>query len=269
MTQAEASPTLKSSRHAVHLTGDLREPAGPLHKYVFLTTHKNLSERMRCFIAEANASRARLEGVVEAFRQLLAVDMFRALLEGEGFAVMPATLADRILGQTAHIAETRSNQPETTSQQLIGGICVEVLDILQDCVVPPKMFGLLRQVVPSRQIEIALLIVALERVKLNTARVFIVLTPQSQLADPSSARKEFAGIDAAQLAAMEANFAELSQEFRNSAEQHGPCSLALVAARGYLDRVMGNVRVVRYLAHNFPTRLEEFQSTLDFSRRTI
>lgn len=47
MTQA--SPILKSNRHAIHLTGDLREPAGPLHKYVFLVTHKSLNDRMQCY----------------------------------------------------------------------------------------------------------------------------------------------------------------------------------------------------------------------------
>ncbi|RUX49695.1 hypothetical protein EOA33_11700, partial [Mesorhizobium sp. M4A.F.Ca.ET.050.02.1.1] len=199
MTQAEASPILKSSRHAIHLTGDLREPARTLKKYPFVKTYRKLTDRMRCFIGEAKALRERLDIVVQAFRQLLAVDMFRDLLKSEGFVLMPATLADRIVGLTAPIAEAKPNQSETTSKQLIGGICPEVLELLQDCVVPPKMFGLLRQVVPSRQIEIAQLMVALERVKLNTARVFIALTPQSQLADPSTPRWQFAGIDAVRL----------------------------------------------------------------------
>ncbi|RWA84468.1 plasmid partitioning protein RepB C-terminal domain-containing protein [Mesorhizobium sp.] len=268
MTQAEASSIVKSSRHVIHLTGDLREPAGPLHKYVFLRIYKNLSERMQCFLSEANASREHLEGVVEALRQLLALDVFRDLLKTEDLAIMPAALANRILGPAASIAETKPYQTEATSQQLIGGICEEVLHLLQDCVVPPKMFGLLRQVVPSRQIEIARLMLALERVKLNTARVFIALTPQPQLADSWSPRNQFAGIDAAQLAAMEIEFAELGRTFQNAAERHGPRSLALVAARGYLDRIMGNVRVVKYLAHNFPERFAQFQSILEPLERT-
>ncbi|PBC02702.1 plasmid partitioning protein RepB C-terminal domain-containing protein [Mesorhizobium sp. WSM3860] len=260
MTQA--AQVLKSSRHAIHLTGDLREPARSPHKYVFLVTHKKLSERMRCFIGEANESRDRLESVVEALRQLLAIDVFRGLLKAEGFTAMPAMLADRISGRTVSVARRKPNQGET-SGPLIRGICPEVLDLVQDCVVPPKMFGVLRQVLPSRQIEIVEMMIALERVKLNTARVFILFTPQSQLADPSTPRKQFAGITPEQFAAMEAEFDQLSRKFRNAAERSGICNLELVAARGYLDRIMGNMRVVKYLAHKFPERFSQFQSILE------
>ncbi|MDX8500615.1 plasmid partitioning protein RepB C-terminal domain-containing protein [Mesorhizobium sp. VK4C] len=260
-----ASPILKSSRHAIHLTGDLREPAGPLYKYRFLVTYKKLSARMRCFIGEANASRERLESVVEALRQLLALEIFRDLLKAEGFTVIPGMLADGIAGRTVSVPGTKPNQREP-SRQLIGGICPEVLDLLQDCVAPPKMFGLLRQVLPSRQIEMVEVMIALERVKLDTARVFIALTPQSQFAGPSTPRKQFAGIDAAQFAAMAANFAELSRAFQHAAGHHGPCSLALVAARGYLDRLMENARVVRYLALNCPEQLADFQTVLETDR---
>ncbi|MBZ9966609.1 hypothetical protein LB561_28065 [Mesorhizobium sp. B292B1B] len=42
--------------------------------------------------------------------------------------------------------------------------------------------------------------------KLNTARDFIILTPQSLRADPSRPRQQFPGIDAVQLATMEAEW---------------------------------------------------------------
>ncbi|TIT99888.1 MAG: hypothetical protein E5W55_03890 [Mesorhizobium sp.] len=98
--------------------------------------------------------------------------------------------------------------------------------------------------------------------------MFIALTPQSQLVDPSTPRKQFAGISPERFAAMEAEFAELTEAFQNASERHGPCGLALVAARGYLDRIMGNVRVVKYLAHNFPERFAQFQSILEPLERT-
>ncbi|RRH96723.1 hypothetical protein EH240_22395 [Mesorhizobium tamadayense] len=62
---------------------------------------------------------------------------------------------------------------------------------------------------------------------------------------------------------MEAEFAELSSGFRNAAGSSGTWNLELVAARGYLDRLMGNVRVVRYLENHFPQRFAEFQSIFD------
>ena len=49
--------------------------------------------------------------------------------------------------------------------------------------------------------------------------------PQSQLADPSTPRKRFVGIKAGQLAAMEAEFTALNEEFRHGAERCGLWSL--------------------------------------------
>ena len=264
MTQAGASPMLKSSRHAIHLTGDLREPARALQKYAFVTTYRKQTDRMRSFVGEADSSRERLDLVVQAFRQLLAAHGFRDMLIAEGLAVMPAALVDRIAGKQP-MPRAMDEQSLTSSQHLVGGVCSEVLDLLCDCVVPPKMFGLLRQVVPRRQVEIARLMIALERVKLNTARVFIILTPRSQLADPSRPQQQFVGIESAQLAAMETELTALSTRFQSAAERNGTWNLELVAARGYIYQLLESAKLVRYLAKHFPQRLAEFQTLLDFS----
>lgn len=258
---------LKSSRHAVHLTGGLCEPAGPLHKYVFLRSLKKQNEEMRFFLHEAGAARERLEIVAKAFRQLLAIDVFRGLLTAERLCVLPQPLLDRIAGKhsDSQAASAGPDRFDPVDRRLLGGICPEVLDLLSDCVVPLKMFGLLRQVVPSRQVEIAKLMIALRRVKLNTARVFITLTPQFQLADPSRPRQKFPGIEARQLAAMETELADLSSRFQQAAERSGTWHLELVAARGYLVQLMESAKVVRYLALHFPQDLSEFQTVLDFS----
>ncbi|WP_365937225.1 plasmid partitioning protein RepB C-terminal domain-containing protein [Mesorhizobium sp.] len=57
--------------------------------------------------------------------------------------------------------------------------------------------------------------------------------------------------------------AELSQEFRNSAEHMGSWGLELVAVRRYLNRLMDSHKLVRYLAHHFPKQLAQFQDGLE------
>jgi len=264
--EAEAH-ILNSSRHAIYLTGGLCEPAGPLRKYVFLRILKKQNEEMRAFIFEADEARERLEVAEEAFRELLAVDIFRVLLTTESLGVLPQALINRIEGKHPQnrTAPAGLDNFDKVDQRPAGGICPEVLDLLSDCVVPLKTFGLLRQVVPDRQVEIAKLMIALRRVKLNTARVFIILTPQSQLTDTSRSRQQFPGIDAVQLAAMESELADLSSRFQRAAEQSGTWNLELVAARGYILRLMESAKVVRYLALHFPPHLAGFQTLLDFS----
>ncbi|PZV40534.1 plasmid partitioning protein RepB C-terminal domain-containing protein [Mesorhizobium kowhaii] len=270
MPRTEADRILKSSRHAIHLTDDLLEPQTPLNRYVLLRTHGRQCERMRRFIGEANASRERLENAVEALRQLMPVDAFRALLKAEGFATTPRTLAERISRNQSStlIGCDKPGHTIAASQHLIVGVCYEVIDLLEDCSVNPKIFGLLRKVVPSRQVEIAQFMIALDRVKVNWARVLIALTPQSQLADPSIPRTQCAGITANQIEAMESESTDLSKEFRNTAERLGSWDLEFIAVRGYLNRLMDNLKIVRYLAHHFPKQLAQFQGVLETAPRS-
>ncbi|TGQ92027.1 hypothetical protein EN847_34790, partial [Mesorhizobium sp. M1C.F.Ca.ET.204.01.1.1] len=58
--------------------------------------------------------------------------------------------------------------------------------------------------------------------------------------------------------AMEIEFAEVSQGFRNAAERCGSWSLELVAARGYINRLMDSPKVVRCVAHRFPEQFAAF-----------
>ncbi|RWH69272.1 plasmid partitioning protein RepB C-terminal domain-containing protein [Mesorhizobium sp.] len=266
MTKPEAH-FLKSSRHAIHLTGGLCAPAGPLRKYVFLRSLKKQNEEMRAFILEAGEAWERLDFAVGAFRELLAIDVFRDLLTTERLGVLPQPLLDRIAGKHPEdrIATAGADNFDRMDRRLPGGICPEVLDILSDCVVPLKMFGLLRQVVPDRQVEIAKVMIALRRVKLNTARVFVILTSPSQLTDPSRPRQQFPGIDGVQLATMESELADLSRKFQQAEVQGGIWNLELIAARGYILQLLESAKVVRYLAQYFPRHLSEFQKVLDFS----
>lgn len=68
-----------------------------------------------------------------------------------------------------------------------------------------------------------------------------------------------------EMAAMEAELADVCGEYQTAAALSGVWNLELVAGRGYLDRLMGNVRVVKYLAQYFPERFAQFQSILESS----
>ncbi|RWO40098.1 MAG: hypothetical protein EOS12_27090 [Mesorhizobium sp.] len=269
MTGTKTDRILKNSRHAIHLM-DLHEPKEPLHSYVLLRTYRHQCERMQHFIGESNTTRQHLDLAIGDLRQLMALDAFRALLQSEGFATIPEPLAKRIWGNRESTPDARDNQDQAlaASPQLVAGICVEAIDLLEDCSVNPKIFALLRRVVPSRQVEIAKLMIALDRVKFNCAKVFIALTPRSKLADPSLPRQQFSGVTSSQLDAMETDLADLSQKFLITSESLGSWGLELVAVRGYLNRMMDSPKIVRYLAHHFPKQLAQFQDVLETAPRS-
>jgi hypothetical protein len=164
----------------------------------------------------------------------------------------------------AGISEDRQTPLPHVAEPLVEGICLEALDMLNDFGAPLKIFGLLREVVPCRQVETCRLMLALDRVEFRVAKVLIELTPRSQLTNPLARRKRYEGISSAQMAAMEADIAEVSHKYLSAASTHGSEMLNLIAATSYFDRLLNNPKLVRYLARNFTGQLEAFQNLLDF-----
>ena len=224
-----------------------------------LKTYEAECKRKQAFIEEADETEQHLDQIAAAVRLITDDRQFRVLLVSEGLATMPKPLARRMQGTFA--PPPPQPLPSTNeSRSPVGGICPEVLDLLQDCMVPAKLFGLLRQVVPARQMEIARLMVALERVRFNYAKMLVALTPRSLLARDIDPRKEIDGLSEVQLGAMEPELGRLTLAFLSAMERRGRASLELVAASRYFERLMDNSRVVRYLAHNFPGHFEEFHN---------
>ncbi|TGQ52428.1 hypothetical protein EN836_19550 [Mesorhizobium sp. M1C.F.Ca.ET.193.01.1.1] len=189
--------------------------------------------------------------------------MFQSLLVSEGLATMPKSLAQRLQGTTFEPeAATHASEPppgRNAGRQPVSGICPNVLDFLQDCPVRVKIFGLLRHVLPARQLEIARLMVAMERVTFTYAKILVAFTPRPLLVEGFYPAM-IANVSEDQLRAMTPELGGLSSEFLSAAERRGSVSLELLAAGRYLDRLMDNSRVVRYLAHNFPGHFEEFHN---------
>jgi hypothetical protein len=191
---------------------------------------------------------------------------FLSLLMSEGFATIPNCLVQRLhddaMLETATAKHAgMSLAGSSAGRQPVSGICPDVLAFLQDCFVKVKIFGLLRHVLPARQLEIARLMVAMERVTFTYAKILVAFTPRPQLVE-GFCPAMIANVSEDQLDAMTPELGGLSSEFLNAVERRGSVKLDLLAACRYCDRLMDNSKVVRYLAHNFPDQFEEFHSLL-------
>jgi ParB-like chromosome segregation protein Spo0J len=143
-------------------------------------------------------------------------------------------------------------------KQLLDGICAETIELLKDKHVSVKAFDALRKMAPLRQIEAAELMVVMDRYTVSYAESLLAATPQSQLADPvkpKAPRK----LSVEQIALMERESANLDREFKIVEQSYGTDHLDLVLAKGYLAKLLGNARIVRYLAQHHQELLGEFQ----------
>jgi hypothetical protein len=61
------------------------------------------------------------------------------------------------------------------------------------------------------------------------------------------------------MALMERESASLEREFKLVEQSYGTDHLDLVLAKGYLNKLLGNTRIVRYLAQHHPELLTELQ----------
>jgi len=263
-TKAELRHFVTNNRHAVRLTADPRAPMNPLRGPGLLKAYRRQLDDMKEFIREADAVKHQMASVVDAFRHVLRIAAFQGLLQSNGFATLPSILTQNSPEAGAGISKDRQTPLPHVAEPLVEGICLEALDMLNDFGAPLKIFGLLRAVVPSRQVEICRLMLALYRVEFRVAKVLIELTPRSQLTNPLALRKRYEGISSEQMAAMEADIGEVSQEYLSAASTHGSEMLNLMAASSYFDRLLNNPKLVRYLARNFAGQLEVFQNLLDF-----
>lgn len=152
---------------------------------------------------------------------------------------------------SVNVAEIRRKR------RLLDGICPESAEILKDKHVPINTFAQLKKMAPMRQIEAAELMVAMNSYTITYAKSLVAATPQDQLADVHK-RKIINGVSEDQLALMERESTNLEREFKMVEQSYGTDHLDLVLAKGYLTKLLGNPRVVRYLNQNHPELMAEF-----------
>jgi ParB-like chromosome segregation protein Spo0J len=147
-------------------------------------------------------------------------------------------------------------------RRLLDGICSEAAEILKDKHVAIHALVEFKKLAPLRQIEAAELMVAMNKYTIGYARSLVAATPQAQLAE-GYRPKSVKGLSSEQVALMERESANLDLEFRIAEQSYGTDHLDLVLANGYLGKLLGNARVVRYLAQHQQEILLEFQRLVE------
>jgi hypothetical protein len=96
------------------------------------------------------------------------------------------------------------------------------------------------------------------------ARALLAATPREQMAHPEKP-KNIKGLSEEQMARMESEMASLQREYQLIEENYGTDVLNLTLAKGYLGSLLGNARVVRYMAQHHPAMLAEFQKVTEIT----
>ena len=147
-------------------------------------------------------------------------------------------------------------------KRALQGMCPEAVEILKDKPVSLGVFAILRRMLPLRQIEAAEMMVGMNRYSKGYVRALLAATPDNQLVADGKPKAPKA-LTREQVQLMERETAQLDREIKVAEQSYGPDHLRMVLARAYLTKLVGNVRVTRWLQQHQPEMLAEFRRVVE------
>ena len=118
-------------------------------------------------------------------------------------------------------------------------------------------FDELLRMTTIRQIEAADLMVGQNNFTVPFAKALLAATPDSQMVKQPKNRRD--SISSEQMTRMERELAALQAQVKSVEETYGLDNLHLTVTRGYIAKLLGNARIVRWLSQNRQEYLGEFQ----------
>ena len=153
-------------------------------------------------------------------------------------------------------------------RDLLNGICPETVQILVDKHVGPQVFAILRKMKPIRQIEAAEHMVAGGTYTIPFAKALLAVTkPEMLEADPANSSKKLQATSLAARSMLEEENEFLLKDLKSVEESYGTDVLALTVSCGYIDRLLKNPKIERYLNRNHLDILQTLQHLLSDNGR--
>jgi ParB-like chromosome segregation protein Spo0J len=146
-------------------------------------------------------------------------------------------------------------------RDLLKGICPEAVDLLRERRASPVTIRELRRVKPLRQIEIVELMIAANNFTSSHVKCLVAATQKDQLVDPDKPKSDELSPD--EVARIEREMASISDDFRAIEDSHGRNVLNLVIAVGYLQKLLDNAAVVKFISRKDRDVLHQFQQIAD------
>ncbi|SOC21201.1 ParB-like nuclease family protein [Rhodobacter sp. JA431] len=140
---------------------------------------------------------------------------------------------------------------------LLNGICPEAEELLKAKHCPANSFRSLRKMKPLRQIQAAELMIAANNYTVAYSEAILAATDPKDLVDPA-VNKAPPGVTREQAERMKDEMASLQKNIKLLEGTLGPDHLRLVVAGRYVERLLTNERINRYLEKNHGDILGEF-----------
>lgn len=187
--------------------------------------------------------------------RIATIQEHRMILNAVKKGVSEERLARALNVNIAHIRMKRN---------LLVGICPEAAELLKDRHVPIHVFTELRFMKAVRQVAAVMAMISMNRFSVSYAKSLVASTPDDELV--AGRPRRIPGLTEDQIATMQHESENVDREFRRIEQSYSSDNLDLMLATGYVNRLLGNVRVVRHLAQHHADILSEFQKLSDLQK---
>lgn len=147
-------------------------------------------------------------------------------------------------------------------RDLLQGICPEAVELLRDATAGAMTIRKLKKVKPSRQVEVAEMMLMVNNFSSVYCEALIAATPKELFADNRQANKN-PKISSEDIARMEREMETLQRDLQAHEDNYGQNFLNLVVVRGYLSKLLDNGGVVRFLSNNHSELLTPFEQIVE------
>jgi len=161
------------------------------------------------------------------------------------------------------LAKALNVDPRTIFKKngLLNGLCPEAVELLKDCQFAADISRALRKMKPVRQVECVELMVSANKITVAYAEAMLVATPESMLVEGKKPAK-LTGLTSEQMVKMEREMSNLQGQYKMVEQTYGQDVLNLVLAKGYLNKLIENQSVNRYLKQRQSDVLAEFEAII-------
>jgi ParB-like chromosome segregation protein Spo0J len=143
-------------------------------------------------------------------------------------------------------------------RSMLDGICPEAVSLLTNRRVAVQTYCILRRMKPLGQIEAAERMIHANNYSTKMAKALLTITKPELLVAPEKISRSSPGTNA-KIEALQRESEALLTDLKQVEESYATQALDLTLALGYIERLIGNTKVERYLAKHHGEILNEFK----------
>jgi hypothetical protein len=161
------------------------------------------------------------------------------------------------------ISESLNVDVETIRRKrsLLDGICPEVVQLLTNRRVGIQAYWILRKMKPLGQIQAAERMIHANNYSSKMATALLTITKAELLLHPEKTPRSSPG-SSAKLSILQQESEALLSDVKKVEDTYATQALDLTLSMGYIENLLGNMQVEKYLGKNHPEILSEFKKLL-------